>query len=114
MRPAGAGLSSSFRQRGPGCDYVGRRGSNRQKELFLQPVALCLSPEFPMKQTILVVDDEDSIRASLTGILEDEGYETVVARNGEEALAIVQKEMPDLVLLDIWMPKLDGMETLRR
>ncbi|HWI41105.1 MAG TPA: response regulator, partial [Verrucomicrobiae bacterium] len=65
-----------------------------------------------MKQTILVVDDEERIRTSLAGILEDEGYETVFARDGREALAMVEKEMPDLILLDIWMPKMDGLETL--
>jgi two-component system nitrogen regulation response regulator NtrX len=67
-----------------------------------------------MNETILVVDDEESIRSSLTGILEDEGYRTLVAHDGLDALAIVQREMPDLVLLDIWMPRLDGLEALQK
>jgi len=65
-------------------------------------------------ETILIVDDEESIRLSLEGILSDEGFRTAVAANGEEALAIAQAEDPDLVLLDIWMPGIDGLETLQR
>ena len=67
-----------------------------------------------MSYTILVVDDEESIRGSLQGILEDEGYRVSLAVDGEDALSVLQKEIPDLVLLDIWMPRLDGLETLER
>ncbi|MRR35194.1 sigma-54-dependent Fis family transcriptional regulator [bacterium] len=66
-----------------------------------------------MNETILVVDDEQNIRTALAGILEDEGYRPVFARDGLEALDIAKKENPDLVLLDIWMPRLDGLETLQ-
>jgi two-component system nitrogen regulation response regulator NtrX len=66
-----------------------------------------------MMKTVLIVDDEASIRESLRGILQDEGFRTLSAENGEEALAIIRDENPDLVLLDIWMPKMDGLETLR-
>ncbi|MEJ2699196.1 MAG: sigma-54 dependent transcriptional regulator [Desulfuromonadales bacterium] len=65
-------------------------------------------------KTILVVDDEQSIRESLKGILQDEGFRTLFAQNGEEGLALLREESPDLVLLDIWMPGVDGIETLRR
>ncbi|HEY5973668.1 MAG TPA: sigma-54 dependent transcriptional regulator [Geobacteraceae bacterium] len=64
--------------------------------------------------TILIVDDEESIRTTLAGVLEDEGYRTITAVDGVEAVAAVQHELPDLVLLDIWMPRLDGLETLQR
>ncbi len=67
-----------------------------------------------MSATILVVDDEESIRTSLAGILEDEGYKTAFAVDGVEALTVVQQEMPSLVLLDIWMPRMDGMQTLQK
>jgi len=67
-----------------------------------------------MAQTILIVDDEESIRTSLVGILEDEGYRTLLAVDGVEALEMVQRDLPDLVLLDIWMPRLDGLETLQK
>lgn len=65
-----------------------------------------------MKQTILVVDDEEGIRSSLRGILEDESYSVSLAVDGLDALASLQKDLPDLVLLDIWMPGIDGLETL--
>jgi len=67
-----------------------------------------------MNQTILVVDDEEGIRSSLQGILEDESYQVILAVDGLDALAHLQKELPDLVLLDIWMPGIDGLETLAK
>jgi two-component system nitrogen regulation response regulator NtrX len=67
-----------------------------------------------MMKSILTIDDEPSIRESLKGILQDEGFRTLFAQNGEEGLGIVRDENPDLVLLDIWMPGIDGLETLRR
>ena len=67
-----------------------------------------------MAKTILVVDDETSILQSLEGILNDEGFEVSIAESGLGALEKVQEEMPDLVLLDIWMPGLDGIETLEK
>lgn len=67
-----------------------------------------------MMKSILIVDDEASIRESLKGILQDEGFRTLFAQNGEEGLGLVREENPDLVLLDIWMPGIDGLETLRR
>src|SRR5678816_1681695 len=68
----------------------------------------------PRKGRILVADDEDNILTSLSAILEDEGYEVVLARHGEEALQLVAERMPDVILLDIWMPGMDGIETLRQ
>lgn len=65
-------------------------------------------------KSILIVDDEDNIRLSLEGILEDEGFRTSFAATGEECLDIIQADDPDLVLLDIWMPGIDGMETLKK
>jgi two-component system nitrogen regulation response regulator NtrX len=67
-----------------------------------------------MSASILVVDDEESILTSLSSILQDEGYEVAVAKNGVEALRVYTMDPPDLMLLDIWMPEMDGMETLRR
>ncbi len=65
-------------------------------------------------QSILIVDDEKSIRDSLTGILQDEGLSPVSVESGEAAIVKVSEEKPDLILLDIWMPDMDGMETLTR
>lgn len=65
-------------------------------------------------QSILIVDDEQSIRESLTGILQDEGFFPRSAASGDAAIEKVSEEKPDLILLDIWMPGMDGMETLSR
>ena len=66
------------------------------------------------KAKILVVDDEEGILKSIVGILQDEGYGTITARDGREALQIYQTEAPDALLLDIWMPDMDGIEVLKR
>jgi len=63
---------------------------------------------------ILVVDDETNQRLLLRELLEDDGYEVLEAGDGLAAIATVQKENPDLVLLDINMPGLDGLQVLRR
>jgi two-component system nitrogen regulation response regulator NtrX len=67
-----------------------------------------------MSASILVVDDEEAIVSSLSSILQDEGYEVSVAKSGAEALKTYMADPPDLMLLDIWMPDMDGLETLRR
>ena len=67
-----------------------------------------------MSQKVLIIDDEPSILESLSGILEDEGYQTFTAENGLDGLEVVSKEKPDLVLLDIWMEGMDGLEVLSR
>jgi two-component system nitrogen regulation response regulator NtrX len=67
-----------------------------------------------MAKTILVVDDETSILRSLEGILSDEGFETICAESGPRALEKTEDTIPDLVLLDIWMPDMDGIEVLTK
>lgn len=62
--------------------------------------------------TILVVDDERQIRASVRGILEEEGLAVLEAEDGRQALDIIRASAPDVVLLDIWMPNVDGLELL--
>lgn len=61
---------------------------------------------------ILVVDDEQGIRESLRGVLEDEGFSVHVVGRGEDALAELQKRSYEVVLLDVWLPGIDGLETL--
>ncbi|MFQ5481805.1 MAG: UDP-3-O-acyl-N-acetylglucosamine deacetylase [Nitrospinaceae bacterium] len=65
------------------------------------------------KEHVLIVDDEKNIVSSLYGILEDEGYELTTAGDGMDALELVQSNPPDLVLLDIWLPGMDGIEVLK-
>jgi UDP-3-O-acyl N-acetylglucosamine deacetylase len=63
--------------------------------------------------TVLVVDDEGEIRTSLRGVLSDEGLRVLEAEDGRCALSLVRNERPELVLLDVWMPEVDGIELLR-
>ena len=67
-----------------------------------------------MPQSILIVDDEAGIRDSLSSILTEEGYAVESVGSGEECLARLGKQPIDLVLLDVWLPKMDGIETLER
>jgi two-component system, NtrC family, nitrogen regulation response regulator NtrX len=63
---------------------------------------------------ILIVDDEESVRKSLADVMRDEGYEVVTAASGREGVELLQETHPALALLDIAMPDMDGVETLRR
>lgn len=65
-------------------------------------------------QRILVVEDESAMRRVLTGCLERHGYRALVAEDGERALDMIRRERPDLILLDIMMPKLDGYAVCRQ
>jgi two-component system alkaline phosphatase synthesis response regulator PhoP len=70
-----------------------------------------------MEQKILIVDDEAHIRMLIEQTLEeleDEGVEFLTAENGEVALEIIKEEKPNLVFLDVMMPKMNGMEVCRR
>ena len=64
--------------------------------------------------TILIVDDEAGVRASLGAVLRDEGYDVDVAESGEAGLEAVKRRVPDVILLDIWLPGMDGLATLER
>src|SRR6476646_9457233 len=66
------------------------------------------------KSRILVIDDESAIRDSLKMTLEYENYEFIGAATGQEGLALAERESPDLVLLDVKMPGMDGIEVLER
>jgi CheY-like chemotaxis protein len=65
-------------------------------------------------KTILVVDDDEAIRTLLQEELEEEGYKIIIATNARDALKIVEAEPLDLVILDIRMPGMDGLEALPR
>jgi UDP-3-O-acyl N-acetylglucosamine deacetylase len=67
-----------------------------------------------MEKKVLIVDDEERVLKSIAGVLEDEGFRVTTARSGEEAIGIFQQEGPDVTLLDIWMPGMDGIEVLKR
>ena len=66
-----------------------------------------------ISRKVLIVDDETIVRASVRAVLEEAGWEAVEGRDGDEAVAIAIQEDPDLVLLDVSMPKMDGFDALR-
>lgn len=63
---------------------------------------------------VLVIDDEQSIRTLMAAILEDEGHDVLQAADGYQGLDVLETETPDIVILDIMMPGIDGRETYRR
>lgn len=65
-----------------------------------------------MNKKILIVDDEPNIVMSLEYAFKKQNYEVFIARDGEEALHILENEVPDIILLDIMMPKVDGYQTI--
>lgn len=67
-----------------------------------------------MRAKIIVIDDEAAIRNSLKGVLEDEGFIVITADSGNDGLRKIRENIPDCVLLDIWMPKMDGIEVLEK
>ncbi|OGA17033.1 MAG: two-component system response regulator [Betaproteobacteria bacterium RIFCSPLOWO2_02_FULL_66_14] len=67
-----------------------------------------------MTKKVLIVDDEQNIVTALEYLLGQSGYQVEVAQNGEEALAVVDSFAPDLVLLDVMMPRVNGYEVCRR
>jgi len=69
--------------------------------------------ELLLQKTILVVDDEDDVRESVREVLSDEGYRVVDTADGTRVLELIKDEKPELVLLDIWMPQVDGIGLLK-
>jgi CheY-like chemotaxis protein len=67
----------------------------------------------PARKTILVVDDELGILEVLEAILSDAGFKVISAMNGQEAMALLQEEVPDLVIVDFMMPLLDGAGVIK-
>ena len=66
------------------------------------------------KILLLLVEDEASVRHALSDKLKREGFEILEAKNGKEGLAVSLKEQPDLILLDLVMPRMDGLEMMRK
>ena len=67
-----------------------------------------------MSNTVLIADDEPNIVISLEYLLEQAGYRVVVARDGQEALDAIERERPDLVLLDVMLPRLSGFDVCQK
>ena len=73
-----------------------------------------MSVQAKTKPVVLVAEDDEDILALVVFDLEDEGYEVLTARNGKEAISLAFDRLPDLILLDVAMPGLDGYEVTRR
>ncbi len=67
-----------------------------------------------MSKTIMIVDDEEDIVSTLQAMLEQKNYQTIIARDGEEALNILEKQNPDLIILDLMMPKISGLQVCKQ
>ena len=67
-----------------------------------------------MAKKILIVDDEEDFLKALTIRLKNEGYATCAAKNGEEAYACLDTELPDLIVLDVMMPRMNGLQFLKK
>src|SRR5580693_2749248 len=74
----------------------------------------CLSRRHMKNVRVLIVDDEPGIRESLLGVLEDEAFLCVAVESGEQCLQELARQSFDVALLDVWLPGIDGMETLAR
>ena len=66
-----------------------------------------------MGKTVLSVDDEDHVREFVSTVLEENGYTPILATNGEEAIDIIRRQKPDLIIMDILMPKQSGIRMYR-
>ncbi len=71
------------------------------------------SKDAALKDVILVVEDESNIRANIVEFLQAEGFDTLQAKDGEEAIAVFDSRQPNLVILDLMLPKLDGLEVCK-
>ncbi len=67
----------------------------------------------PIVNKILIADDDSEMRESLASLLEDSGYKVIRAENGEEAVEMAAKDLPSLIMLDIHMPKMDGLNACK-
>ncbi|MCI9482703.1 MAG: response regulator transcription factor, partial [Oscillibacter sp.] len=67
-----------------------------------------------IREKILVIEDEKSIAQFIAAVLSENGYETVQARSGAEALSMISSHCPDLIILDLGLPDMDGLEILRQ
>lgn len=73
-----------------------------------------MNPTEHKKRTILVIDDEESIFEVIEGLLYREGYNLIYIESGQNALTCIDEVQPDVILLDLMMPELDGIETCQR
>ncbi|MCY1282526.1 Regulator of RpoS [compost metagenome] len=96
---------------------VNRVHAFRVDSLALPPIFLAPFAWYPMHNssaTLLIIDDDDVVRASLAAYLEDSGFSVLQAANGLQGLEVFERSKPDLVVCDLRMPQVDGLELIRR
>src|SRR5690606_29895728 len=84
---------------------------------MLSPIILADSPGRNMQKpsaTLLIIDDDDVVRASLAAYLEDSGFSVLQASNGQQGLQVFEQDKPDLVICDLRMPQMGGLELIRQ
>lgn len=68
----------------------------------------------PAEKCALIVDDDENVRLFVQALMESQGWKTMEARNGQEAIDLAEQEIPDLIIMDVMMPVMDGFEAFRR
>src|SRR5262249_39654873 len=111
-RPSGAAAASASRS----CGASSRSTAAASRSATTRPGGLGLRSicRAEMKPSILIVDDEPGVRTSLSGVLRDEGYAVEAVSSGEECLERLTRGPVDLIVLDVWLPGMDGLATLAR
>jgi CheY-like chemotaxis protein len=84
------------------------RTSEREPESSVDHLVAC-----PAEHTVLVLDDDRDVSEMVTDLIEEQGYRAICAGNGREALAVLERERPCLMLIDVFMPVMNGVEFLR-
>ena len=101
------------------CEVVSKAGELEDlrsliKKILAHPGRSSMLPTSPNHEKILIVDDDEGIRFLLKAFLDRRGFDSLTAGSGEEALEIVRKEHPRMILLDVMMPGMDGILTLKK
>lgn len=84
---------------------------------MFSPIILATPPGRNMHKpsaTLLIIDDDDVVRASLAAYLDDSGFRVLQAGNGPQGMELFESEQPDLVICDLRMPQMDGLELIRQ
>jgi chemosensory pili system protein ChpA (sensor histidine kinase/response regulator) len=86
------------------------RNRTSVKNIAVQPMAMSASAPAQVTPQVLIVDDSLSVRQSLSELIKEGGFEPVLARDGVEAMDVLRKKLPSIVLSDIEMPRMNGLE----